>query len=46
MGASNLWKKTVEETLTFGWTAFSSLRSSFSEGLCVFLATTLALTIS
>ncbi|KAK0242537.1 rRNA processing/ribosome biogenesis-domain-containing protein [Armillaria nabsnona] len=34
VGASNLWKKTVEETLTFGWTAFSSLRSSFSEGLC------------
>ncbi|KAG7449000.1 uncharacterized protein BT62DRAFT_979095 [Guyanagaster necrorhizus] len=39
VGASNLWKKTVEETLTFGWTAFSSLRSSFSEGLCGFLAT-------
>ncbi|KAK0490784.1 hypothetical protein IW261DRAFT_1618758 [Armillaria novae-zelandiae] len=32
VGASNLWKKTVEETLTFGWTAFSSLRTSFSEG--------------
>ncbi|KAK0468123.1 rRNA processing/ribosome biogenesis-domain-containing protein [Desarmillaria tabescens] len=32
VGASNLWKKTVEETLAFGWTAFSSLRSSFSEG--------------
>ncbi|KAK0498557.1 rRNA processing/ribosome biogenesis-domain-containing protein [Armillaria luteobubalina] len=32
VGASNLWKKTVEETLTFGWAAFSSLRTSFSEG--------------
>ncbi|KAK0191183.1 rRNA processing/ribosome biogenesis-domain-containing protein [Armillaria mellea] len=32
VGASNLWKKTVQETLTFGWTAFSSLRTSFSEG--------------
>ncbi|PBL02302.1 hypothetical protein ARMGADRAFT_1042114 [Armillaria gallica] len=32
VGASNLWKKTVEETLTFGWAVFSSLRSSFSEG--------------
>ncbi|KAK0231019.1 rRNA processing/ribosome biogenesis-domain-containing protein [Armillaria fumosa] len=32
VGASNLWKKTVEEALTFGWAAFSNLRTSFSEG--------------
>ncbi|KAJ7639023.1 rRNA processing/ribosome biogenesis-domain-containing protein [Roridomyces roridus] len=29
VGAANLWRKSVEETLAFGWTAFFSLRTTF-----------------
>lgn len=33
VGATNLWRKTVDETLTSAWTAFLGLRSAFqSEG--------------
>ncbi|KAJ7721169.1 rRNA processing/ribosome biogenesis-domain-containing protein [Mycena maculata] len=29
VGAANLWRKSVDDTLTFGWTSFLSLRSTF-----------------
>ncbi|KAJ7781030.1 rRNA processing/ribosome biogenesis-domain-containing protein [Mycena metata] len=29
VGAANLWRKAVDDTLTFGWTSFSALRSTF-----------------
>ncbi|KAJ6598852.1 rRNA processing/ribosome biogenesis-domain-containing protein [Mycena vulgaris] len=29
VGAANLWRKAVDETLAFGWTSFLSLRSTF-----------------
>ncbi|KAJ7068467.1 hypothetical protein C8F01DRAFT_1208022 [Mycena amicta] len=29
VGAANLWRKSVDDTLAFGWTSFSSLRTSF-----------------
>ncbi|KAJ7129455.1 rRNA processing/ribosome biogenesis-domain-containing protein [Mycena epipterygia] len=29
VGAANLWRKSVDETLAFGWTSFLSLRSTF-----------------
>lgn len=29
VGASTLWKKTIDETLTFGWTALLSIRTTF-----------------
>ncbi|GLB33999.1 putative rRNA processing/ribosome biogenesis [Lyophyllum shimeji] len=33
VGAANLWRKSVDETLAFGWNAFAALRTTFaSEG--------------
>lgn len=29
VGAANLWRKSVDETLVFGWNAFIALRSTF-----------------
>ncbi|KAJ7178937.1 rRNA processing/ribosome biogenesis-domain-containing protein [Mycena filopes] len=29
VGAANLWRKSVDDTLAFGWTSFSALRSTF-----------------
>ncbi|KAJ7228479.1 rRNA processing/ribosome biogenesis-domain-containing protein, partial [Mycena pura] len=29
VGAPNLWRKSVDDTLSFGWTSFVSLRSTF-----------------
>jgi hypothetical protein len=29
MGAGDLWRKSVEETVTFGWNAFCALRTTF-----------------
>ncbi|KAF5387632.1 hypothetical protein D9615_000575 [Tricholomella constricta] len=29
VGAANLWRKSVDETLAFAWTAFSALRTTF-----------------
>jgi hypothetical protein len=29
VGAVNLWRKSVDETLTFAWSAFLSLRTTF-----------------
>ncbi|KAH7930701.1 hypothetical protein BV22DRAFT_1000146 [Leucogyrophana mollusca] len=31
VGAANLWKKSVDETLQFSWTAFLALRTTFPE---------------
>ena len=31
VGAVNLWRKSLEETLSFGWEAFFSLRSTFPD---------------
>lgn len=31
VGAVNLWRKSMEETLSFGWEAFFSLRSTFPD---------------
>ncbi|KAL0949320.1 hypothetical protein HGRIS_009395 [Hohenbuehelia grisea] len=32
VGAANLWKNSVDETLNFAWGSLSALRTSFSEG--------------
>ncbi|KAF8076598.1 rRNA processing/ribosome biogenesis-domain-containing protein [Lyophyllum atratum] len=29
VGAANLWRKSMDETLAFGWSAFSALRTTF-----------------
>ncbi|KAJ6539553.1 rRNA processing/ribosome biogenesis-domain-containing protein [Mycena capillaripes] len=29
VGAANLWRKSIDDTLAFGWTSFLSLRSTF-----------------
>jgi hypothetical protein len=31
VGAANLWRKAVDETLAFGWSAFLALRTTFPE---------------
>lgn len=31
VGAVNLWRKSTEETLSFGWEALSSLRTTFPD---------------
>lgn len=32
MGATNLWRKSLDETLAFGWDAFFALRTTFRDG--------------
>jgi hypothetical protein len=29
IGTGDLWRKSVEETVTFGWNAFGALRTTF-----------------
>lgn len=34
VGASNLWRKSIDETIDFGWNAFFAIRSTFpSDGV-------------
>ena len=34
VGAATAWRKTLDDTLAFGWSAFHGLRSTFTPGNC------------